>query len=169
MSALLEFVASLPPLVLLLGAALVVGIALLALSNAFGAKTALPSAARILASDTGQNRVKRYESKRLKLRGQPDFIIEERSGPFGRKRMVPVEAKSWASPVLYPSQAIQAAAYIALMKEEHGDRAVADYAYVVYKANAKRFRVDWTPQIQQDLLRTMEEVRELKRRVAAEI
>src|SRR5690606_13426527 len=147
--------------ILLVGVLGGVGFLFLLVTGALRGRTGLPSAAKIIASDTGQNRVKKYSSERFKLTGNPDFIIEEKQGLFGRKKLVPVEMKSWSSKRLYESQEIQLAVYIVLMKEEHGDRAVADYGYVIYKDTP--FRVEWNADLAQRLEMHIAGAREVKR------
>lgn len=148
------------PVIVPLAVVVLVGVVLMTLSNAFASSTGLPSAAKILGSDTGQERVRQYRSERLKLGGNPDFVIEERVGLLRRPKMVPVEVKSWSSPRLYDSQKVQIAAYLALMKEEHGKLA-ADYGYVIYDDTP--FRVDWSRDLARWLADMMEGAREVKR------
>lgn len=147
--------------VVVLGAVVLAGVLLLLLSSALSRRTGMSSAADVVASDTGQNRVRLYRSPSMRLSGQPDYILRERSGWTRRRKLVPVEMKSWRSERLYPAQEIQLAAYLALMKEEHG-RAVADYGYVVY--GKRSFRVEWSRDLAGRLRGAMAGARAIKAR-----
>lgn len=124
------------PIWLLVGAGaavLVLAIAVLWLSSVLQGRTGLSSSAEIVASDTGQNRVELIEDPGTGLRGQPDYVLQERVGIFRRKKLVPVELKpTRKGRTLHESDEMQIVVYMLLMRARYGRR-FAGYGHVRYK------------------------------------
>lgn len=123
----------LPPvlsLLLIVGGA---GVVLLWLSLVLRGMTGLSSNAKVVASDTGQQRVKKLYDPTHGITGKPDYIREERVGLLRRKKYVPVEVKpSRRGRRLHEGDEMQLVAYLLLLRANYGRRA-ANYGYVRYK------------------------------------
>lgn len=129
-------------------------------SGEMEARTGLSSGADVLASDTGQDRVELIRDPKTGLVGQPDFLLEERSGLFLRKKVVPVEVKpSRVSDQLYDSDQMQAVVYMLLVRAKYGRR-FAGYSYVRYKE--RTFRVELTDLMERKCLMYANGVREAR-------
>lgn len=160
------------PLTALLGLlALVTGILALALysiATRLEERTGLDSTARVAASDTGQGRVARLEDKRLGMRGQPDYILQERVGLLRRWKVVPVEVKpTRRRRTLYEGDEMQIVSYMLLARRIYG-RKFAGYGYVRY--HNRTFKVQLTREREKRCLSYANLVREARRleHVAAE-
>ena len=107
---------------------------------------------KVVYSDTGQTR--RVEdtlvSRRYGLVGKPDYVVEERDGP------VPVEVKpTRRAETPYLSDVLQLVAYCLLIEDVWGRRprrGLLRYA-------EHTFAVDYTPEMRQVLLETLDEMR----------
>jgi CRISPR-associated exonuclease Cas4 len=127
---------------MLVGIALSSGVTLLLmeLAQRLQTTTGLSSDARIVASDTGQQRVQKLWDDATGLCGQPDYVITEMAGRH--ERLVPVEVKpTRKSARLYESDEMQLVVYLLLLRRAYGERA-ASYGYVRYAAHT--FTVDLT-------------------------
>jgi CRISPR-associated exonuclease Cas4 len=94
-------------------------------------------------------------SRRYGLVGRPDYLIETREG------IVPVEAKSTLSPGArpYDSHVFQLAAYCLLVE----DALAAHVPYGVIRYRDSEVRVDYTPELREELLALLEEMQEARR------
>lgn len=87
----------------------------------------------------------------LRLVGKPDYLVEQRDGTI-----IPVEIKSGPAPdVPWESQVLQLAAYCLLVEENYGVR--PPYGILQYKDRA--FAVDYTGDLEADLLDLLDEMR----------
>jgi CRISPR-associated exonuclease Cas4 len=90
-------------------------------------------------------------SRRLGLTGKPDYLVEQDDGA-----LIPVEIKSSAAPPEpYQGHIMQLAAYCLLVEEAYGRR--PPHGIIQYRDNA--FSIPYTPRLEQDLLRLLDEVR----------
>jgi CRISPR-associated exonuclease Cas4 len=88
----------------------------------------------------------------LRLSGKPDYLVQDADG-----RIVPVELKSSNAPSQpYESHILQLAAYCLLVEENYGVRPA--YGIIQYKDRA--FSVDYTAELEDDLLDLLAEMRE---------
>ena len=130
---------------------LVAALALLRSARARRRRAGLPPG-RVIYADTGAwGRCERpLFSRRYLLTGKPDYLVEEKG------RLIPVEVKPTASPSTpYRSHVLQLAAYCLLVEEEYGRR--PPYGIIKYRDRA--FAVDYTPQLQAQLLGTLADMR----------
>ena len=90
-------------------------------------------------------------SQRLQLTGKPDYLVRAGAG------YVPVEVKSTRAPAsgAYAAHIYQLAAYCALAAEVYGVR--PDYGLIKY--DDQTLRVDFTPQLESELIELIEEMR----------
>ena len=134
------------------------GVAALLLSVFLASRTGLSSRSEVMASDTGQNRVKKLWDPETGLVGQPDYILRERVG-FSKK-LVPVEVKPTRKGTrLHHSDEMQSTVYMLLMRAEYG-KEFAGYAYVRYKE--KTFRVRLTRELERLCLQYVGEIRQAR-------
>jgi len=109
---------------------------------------------RLVYIDTGAwGRVEKpLFSKDLQLTGKPDYLVKTERG------YIPVEVKSGKAPAEgpYDPHVYQLAAYCALIEEAYGQRP----AYGLIKYADKTLAVDFTPQLESDLLNLLEEMRD---------
>ncbi len=121
-------------------------------------QTGLP-AGRVIYSDTGAwARVEKplYHAE-LGLTGKPDYILHQGDDYF------PVEVKSTRSPSApYESHVLQLAAYCALV--EHATRRRPPYGIIAYPG--RTFAVDYTPELERQLLDLLAEIHHRERRAA---
>ena len=90
--------------------------------------------------------------QRLKLVGKPDYLIEQDNGDI-----VPVELKSGHAPAEpYEGHVLQLAAYCLLVEQNFGIRPF--YGIIQYKDRA--FAVDYTADLEADLLDVLSEMRQ---------
>jgi CRISPR-associated exonuclease Cas4 len=88
----------------------------------------------------------------VQLVGKPDYLIEQKDG-----MIVPVELKSGRAPEEpHDGHVLQLAAYCLLVEENYGIR--PDFGIIQYKDRA--FAVDYTEELEDDLLDLLEEMRE---------
>jgi CRISPR-associated exonuclease Cas4 len=88
---------------------------------------------------------------RLRLVGKPDYLVEQRDGTI-----IPVEVKSSMAPEFpWEGQVLQLAAYCLLVEENYGVR--PPYGILQYRDRA--FAVDFTDDLEADLLDLIEEMR----------
>lgn len=91
-------------------------------------------------------------SQGLQLVGRPDYLVRERDGS-----LTPVEVKSSQAPhEPYEGHILQLAAYCALVEENYGLR--PRYGIIQYRNRA--FAVEYTPDLEDDLLDLLAEMRE---------
>lgn len=139
------------PLLLLAVVLLVAGVALLLMSRRARAETGLPEG-RVIVSDTsGWRRMDApLVSRRYGLVGKPDYIVEQRG------RITPVEVKpSRRAETPYLSDVLQLAAYCLLIEEAWG-KAPAEG---LLRYADRTFAVDWTPQLRDVLIETLDAMR----------
>ena len=130
---------------------LALGLVLLALARRGQAHSGLPEG-RVIYTDTGGwGRLEQpLFSHELLLTGKPDYLVADGDD------VIPVEVKSGHAPSQpYPSHILQLAAYCKLVetcyqrRPSHGIIKYADHA----------FEVDFTPELEDELLVTLEEMR----------
>ena len=140
---------------------LVVAAGVFLVASAYASRTGISSASRVLASDTSQGRVELLEDHELRLRGQPDYIMEKRVFPLlGPKRLFPVELKTGTqSSDLRDSDRFQLLVYLLLMKARYGSRA-SKVGYVRYGSATFPVRLTWWSR--RECLRVIERVRRAK-------
>ena len=91
----------------------------------------------------------------LKLTGKPDYVVEH------NKKIIPVEVKSSQAPTLpYSGHMLQLAAYCLLLERSGGNR--PPYGLLRY-AN-QTLQIDYTQQLESNLLDTLAEMRSKERR-----
>jgi CRISPR-associated exonuclease Cas4 len=124
----------------------------LLLSFRLRARSGLP-AGRVIYADTGslQRNERALVSRKHGLSGKPDYLIEQDGS------IIPVELKSGRAPTFgqpHENHIWQAMAYCLLVHQAHGKRpphAVIQYA-------DRQFAVDYTPQMEAQLVRLLEEM-----------
>ena len=123
------------------------------LSQRVSQATGLP-AGRVVYTDTGGwGRVEKpLFSDRLGLTGKPDYLVRE------GESLIPVEVKSGNAPKggPYESHVYQLAAYCALVAEAYDRRP----RYGLIKYADKILAVDYTSQLETDLLNLLDAIRE---------
>lgn len=115
------------------------------------ARSGLPRG-RLVYTDVGawQRVGQPFFSREHLLTGKPDYLVATERG------VVPVEVKSGRSPAQpYPSHVMQLAAYCLLVETAFGDRP----AYGVIKYADRAFEVDYTEELEQELLTTLNRMR----------
>ena len=87
---------------------------------------------------------------KLRLTGRPDYLVREKG------ELIPVEVKHRKAPrEPYGSHVMQLAAYCKLVEAEYGKR--PDHGIIRYAD--KSFRVDFTPELEYELLGLLNEIR----------
>ena len=140
----------------LTGLLILVGVVLLWLGRRERRRAGLPSG-QVVYSDTGIRREleKPLYDRGLGLAGRPDYLVEQ--GDL----LIPVEVKSApAPPAPYDSHVFQVAAYCLLVQKQLGKR--APYGWLQYAD--RRFRVDFTPELEDRLLDLLADMRRAERR-----
>ena len=130
---------------------LVLGLLMLWLSRRGRARSGLPQG-RVVYTDTGGwGRLERpLFSHALRLTGKPDYLVADGAD------VIPVEVKSSRAPAQpYPSHVFQLAAYCALVKQCYGRRP----PYGIVKYGDRAFEVDYTPELEGELLATLDQMR----------
>lgn len=130
---------------------LVLGLLLLVLSRRGRVRSGLPRG-RVIYTDTGgwQRTERPLFSREFSLTGRPDYLVRDGSD------LVPVELKSGRAPVQpYPAHVLQLAAYC-LLVEECYDRSVP---YGIIKYADRAFEVDYTAELEGELLATLDDMR----------
>ncbi len=115
--------------------------------------TGLP-AGRVVYTDTGawSRLEKPLFSPRLQLTGKPDYLVRDGAA------YIPVEVKSGPAPAegARASHIYQLAAYCVLVAEAYDNRPT----HGLIKYADKTLAVDFTPQLEADLLELLDEIRE---------
>jgi CRISPR-associated exonuclease Cas4 len=127
---------------------LALGLLLLWLAQRGRARSGLPQG-RVVYTDTGGwNRLERpLFSRQFLLTGKPDYLIADGAD------VIPVEVKSSRAPAQpYPSHLLQLAAYCLLVEECYRRR--PPYGIVKYADRA--FEVEYTPELEDQLLATLD-------------
>jgi CRISPR-associated exonuclease Cas4 len=109
---------------------------------------------RVIFADTGTWYPQKQPlySENLQLVGRPDYLVEESGGAI-----VPVEVKSSPAPDQpHEGHIFQLAAYCLLVQENYGFR--PEYGIIQYSDRA--FAVDFTIDLEEDLLDVLAEMRE---------
>jgi CRISPR-associated exonuclease Cas4 len=130
---------------------LIVGLLLLWLARQGMARSGLPQG-RLIYSDTGgwKQPERPLYSNEFLLTGKPDYLVVD------GKDVIPVEVKSSRAPAQpYLSHVLQLAAYCLLVEEHYRRRP----PYGIIKYGDSAFEVDYTPQLERDLLLTLDEMR----------
>ena len=139
---------------------LALGLLLLHLSRRGRVRSGLPQG-RVIYTDTGGwGRLERpLFSRQFLLTGKPDYLVADGAD------VIPVEVKSHRAPALrlrsgqaqpYPAHILQLAAYCLLVEECYGRRP----AYGIVKYADRAFEVDYTPALEEELLATLEDMRD---------
>jgi CRISPR-associated exonuclease Cas4 len=127
---------------------LALGLLLLWLARRGRARSGLPQG-RVVYTDTGGwGRLERpLFSRQLSLTGKPDYLVADED------KVIPVEVKSNRAPAHpYPSHVLQLAAYCLLVEECYGRRP----PYGMIKYADRTFEVDYTPELEEELLATLD-------------
>ncbi|MCI0399333.1 MAG: CRISPR-associated protein Cas4 [Chloroflexi bacterium] len=117
------------------------------------AKSGLP-AGEIIYSDTGTwfQQKEPLFSAELRLVGRPDYLVREPDG-----EIVPVEIKSGRAPAEpHEGHILQLAAYCLLVEENFGARP----AYGILQYRDRAFAVEYTVELEEDLLDLLADMRE---------
>jgi CRISPR-associated exonuclease Cas4 len=116
---------------------------------------------RIVYTDTGMMRkVEKplYDSE-LNLTGRPDYLVKH------KEYWIPVEVKSgWSPSIPYESHVLQLAAYCILVERSTGQRP----PYGILKYRNRSYEIEYTPQLETDLLNVLAEMRYQIRKGEAE-
>lgn len=103
------------------------------------------------SSQRGREEIRPIYSRRLGLTGKPDYIVRHHHKP------IPVEVKSRRAPRQpYDSHIFQLAAYCLLVEEKYGQR--PEYGIIRY--SDRSFEVDFTSELEKQLLIMLEEMRQ---------
>ena len=140
----------------LVGLLILLGWALLWLSRKESRRAGLP-AGRVVYSDTGTRREleKPLYDRTLGLTGRPDYLVEQ--GDL----LIPVEVKSaQAPPAPYDNHIFQIAAYCLLVRKQLDKQ--APYGWLQYAD--RKFRIDFTPELEDRLLDLLADMRRAERR-----
>lgn len=130
---------------------LALGLFLLWLARRTRARSGLPHG-RVIYTDTGGwGRPERpMFSRHHLLTGKPDYLVTH------GEDIIPIEVKSGRAPAQpYPSHVLQLAAYCLLVDEHYRQRP----PYGIIKYADRAFEVDYTPQLEDELLATLERMR----------
>jgi CRISPR-associated exonuclease Cas4 len=127
---------------------LALGLLLLWLARLGRARSGLPQGHVVYADVGGWGRLERpLFSREFLLTGKPDYLVADGND------VIPVEVKSCRAPAQpYLSHLLQLAAYCLLVKECYGRR--PPYGIVKYADRA--FEVDYTPELEDELLATLD-------------
>jgi len=120
--------------------------------RAMRAESGLPEG-DVIYTDTGAWRANHdvLHVAQLRLVGKPDYLVEQSDG-----LIIPVELKSSPAPdVPWEGQLLQLAAYCLLVEANYGVR--PPYGILQYQDRA--FAVDYTDELEADLLDLLEEMR----------
>jgi CRISPR-associated exonuclease Cas4 len=129
---------------------LVLGLLLLWLARRGRARSGLPQG-RVVYSDTGGwDRLERpLFSRDLALTGKPDYLVADGAD------IIPVEVKSGCAPTQpHGSHVLQLAAYCLLVEECYGRQP----PYGIVKYDDRAFEVDYTPELEEELLEILEDM-----------
>lgn len=140
-------------LVLVVLIALVTAFFLRQRGRADQARTGLPVDARVVYSDTGAwERVEKpLFSRRYRLTGKPDYIVEDATGA-----MIPIEVKpNRTAPQPRRSDTMQLMAYGILVEEKFGAR--PEYGLLKYRDEV--FQIAFTEALRSEFFEILQEVR----------
>ncbi len=116
----------------------------------------LPAGKVIYTDSTNWGKLQKplYDS-RLGLTGRPDYLVEQDGV------VIPVEVKSGSAPASpYDSHIYQLAAYCLLVASTTGKRP----PYGILKYRNRTFSVDFTPELERELLMLLEDIRVMEKR-----
>jgi CRISPR-associated exonuclease Cas4 len=132
-------------------ALLAVGFLLLWLSRRGRARSGLPQGRVIYADTGGWNRLDQpLFSHEFRITGKPDYLVADGAD------VIPVEVKSGRAPAQpYPSHLLQLAAYCLLVEECFGRQP----PYGIIKYDGRTFEIDYTPELEEELLATLDDMR----------
>ena len=132
-------------------ALLALGLLLLWLARRGRAHSGLPQGRLVYTDTGGWGRLERpLFSRELLLTGKPDYLVVDRAD------VIPVEVKSGPAPAQpYPSHILQLASYCLLVEECYGRRP----PYGIIKYPDRAFEVDYTPELEDELLATLDRMR----------
>jgi CRISPR-associated exonuclease Cas4 len=133
-------------------ALLLLGILLLWLAQRGQVRSGLPQG-RVIYCDTGAwERLERpLFSRTFQLTGKPDYLVQDGAD------VIPVELKSGqAPPQPYASHILQLAAYCLLVEESYEQHP----PYGILKYDDDAFEIDFTSELEQELLATLENMRD---------
>lgn len=131
---------------------LVVGLLLLWIARRGRERSGLP-AGRVVAADMGswQRPSQPLFSHTYQLTGRPDYVVADGAD------LIPVEVKSGRAPARpYDSHVLQLAAYCLLVEETSGRRP----PYGILRYADETFEIPFTPELEEELLAVLEEMRE---------
>jgi CRISPR-associated exonuclease Cas4 len=131
---------------------LALGLLLLWLAQQKRARSGLPQG-RVIYTDTGGwNRLERpLFSREFLLTGKPDYLVADGDD------VIPVEVKSSRAPARpHPSHILQLAAYCLLVEECYGRCP----PYGIIKYADRTFEIDYTPELEDELLATLDDMRD---------
>ncbi|HUN22610.1 MAG TPA: CRISPR-associated protein Cas4 [Anaerolineales bacterium] len=134
---------------LLLGVIVLAGVALLLWlrSNSLREQADLPAGKVIYSDLRFSDRAKLLVSEKYGIAGKPDMLVKEEA------QMIPVEQKSGRTPKQpYPGHVLQVAAYCLLIQENYHIRPT----HGLIKYPEQTFRINFTPEIEQTLLDTLQ-------------
>jgi CRISPR-associated exonuclease Cas4 len=120
-------------------------------------KSAGLPAGKVIFTDTSQwGKVQKpLHDSRLGLTGRPDYLVEQDG------LIIPVEVKSAAAPASpYDSHIYQLAAYCLLVTSTTGKRP----PYGILKYRNRAFSVEFTPELEAELLMLLEDIRVKEKR-----
>jgi len=131
---------------------LALGLLLLWLARRGQARSGLPQGRVIYADVGGWNRLERpLFSREFLITGKPDYLVSDGAD------VIPAEVKSGRAPARpYLSHVLQLAAYCLLVEECYGRQ--PPYGIIRYADRA--FEVDYTPELEDDLLATLDDMRD---------
>ena len=127
---------------------LALGMLLLWLARRGRARSGLPQGHVVYTDTGGWGRLERpLFSRKFLLTGKPDYLVADEND------VIPVEVKSSRAPAQpYPSHLLQLAAYCLLVEECYRRR--PPYGIVKYADRA--FEVEYTPELEDQLLATLD-------------
>ena len=128
------------------------GILLLSLARARRAQSGLPEGRLVYVDTSAWRRTERpLFSKAYRITGKPDYLVDD------GHEIVPVEVKSGRAPHQpHESHVMQLAAYCLLVEETTNRRP----RYGIIKYADVAFEVDYTPELKEALLMTVDEMRD---------
>ena len=132
---------------------LIIAVGMLLRSQTLRQQSGLPDG-QIIYTDAGAwfHNEEVLVARRLRLVGKPDYLVEKDNG-----MIVPVELKSKNAPQEpHEGHILQLAAYCYLVEENYGVR--PEYGIIQYKDKA--FAVDYTADIEEDLLDLLADMQE---------
>ena len=143
-------------LVWILAVLLLVGaVGLASLSRRNAAQTGLPVAqVSVVYSDSGawEAVAEPLFARRFGLTGKPDYVLQTRDG------LVPIELKPLRqADQPYESDIMQLASYCLLLEEDWDESP----PYGLLRYRDRSFRIEWTDELREELLATLDEMREL--------